>query len=42
MTLRLKLADAVQAASAFAIQAVALVTYDWDVERLGPSLRIIA
>jgi predicted nucleic acid-binding protein len=41
-TLRLKPADAVQAASAFAIHADALVTYDRDFERLGSSLRIIA
>jgi predicted nucleic acid-binding protein len=41
-TLRLKLGDAVQAASAFAIHADALVTHDRDFERLGPSLRIIA
>lgn len=41
-TLRLKLADAVQAASAFAINADALVTHDRDFERLSPRLRIIA
>lgn len=39
-SLRLKLADAVQAASALAINAVALVTHDRDFARLG-SLRII-
>jgi len=41
-TLGLKLADAVQAASAFAINADALVTHDRDFERLSPRLRIIA
>jgi predicted nucleic acid-binding protein len=40
--LGLKLADAVQAASAFVLHADALVTHDRDFERLGPSLRMIA
>jgi len=39
-SLRLKLADAVQAASALAINASALVTHDRDFSRV-PSLRII-
>lgn len=45
-SLRLKPADAVQAASAFAITADGQVTHDRDferdVERLAPGLRIIA
>jgi predicted nucleic acid-binding protein len=41
-TQRLKPADAVQAASAFAINADALVTHNRDFERFGPRLRIIA
>ena len=41
-TLQLKLADAVQAASAFAINADGLVTHDRDFQRLAPRLRIIA
>lgn len=40
-TLRLKLADAVQAASALAINAAALVTHDRDFSRVR-SLRIIS
>lgn len=40
-SLRLKLADAVQAASALAINAAALVTHDRDFSRVG-SLRIIS
>jgi predicted nucleic acid-binding protein len=40
-SLRLKLADAVQAASALAINAAALVTYDRDFSRVR-SLRIIS
>jgi len=40
-TLRLKLADAVQAASALAINAAALVTHDRDFSRVH-SLRIIS
>jgi predicted nucleic acid-binding protein len=40
-TLGLKLADAVQAASALAIDAAALVTHDRDFSRLR-SLRIIS
>ncbi len=40
-SLRLKLADAVQAASALAISAVALVTHDRDFSRLS-GLRIIS
>ena len=40
-SLRLKLADAVQAASALAINAAALVTHDRDFSRV-PSLRIIS
>jgi predicted nucleic acid-binding protein len=39
--LRLKLADAVQVASALAINAAALVTYDRDLSRVH-SLRVIA
>jgi predicted nucleic acid-binding protein len=39
-SLRLKLADAVQAASAIAINADALVTYDRDFSRVG-SLRVL-
>ena len=39
-TLRLKIADAVQAASALAINAAALVTHDRDFSRLK-SLRVI-
>ena len=41
-TLRLKLAEAVQAASAFAINADALVIHDHDVERLCSRLRVFA
>lgn len=40
-SLRLKLADAVQAASALAINADALVTYDRDFSRVR-SLRVIS
>jgi predicted nucleic acid-binding protein len=40
-SLRLKQADAVQAASALAINAAALVTHDRDFSRVG-SLRIIS
>jgi predicted nucleic acid-binding protein len=40
-TLRLKLADAVQAASALAINAAALVTHDRDFSRLR-ALRVIS
>jgi len=40
-SIRLKLADAVQAASALAINAAALVTHDRDFSRLR-SLRIIS
>lgn len=40
-SLRLKLADAVQAASAIAINAAALITHDRDFSRLK-SLRVIA
>ena len=43
-TYRLKLADAVQAASALAVNAYALVTHDRDFSRLGsrlPSTRIL-
>jgi len=40
-TLRLKLADAVQAASALAINAAALVTHDRDFSRLR-SLRVLS
>jgi predicted nucleic acid-binding protein len=40
-SLGLKLADAVQAASALAINAAALVTYDRDFSRLG-SLRVVS
>jgi predicted nucleic acid-binding protein len=40
-SLRLKLADAVQVASALAINAAALVTHDRDVSRIR-SLRVIA
>ena len=40
-TLKLKLADAVQAASAVAINADALVTHDRDFSRLS-SLRVIS
>ena len=40
-SLGLKLADAVQAASALAINAVALVTHDRDFSRVG-SLRVIS
>jgi predicted nucleic acid-binding protein len=40
-SLRLKLADAVQAASALAINAAALVTHDRDFSRV-PSLRVIS
>ena len=40
-SLRLKLADAVQAASALAINAAALVTHDRDFSRVR-SLRIIS
>jgi len=40
-SLRLGLADAVQAASALAINAAALVTYDRDFSRLR-SLRVLA
>jgi len=40
-TLRLKLADAVQVATALAINAAALVTYDRDLSRVH-SLRVIA
>jgi predicted nucleic acid-binding protein len=40
-TLRLKLADAVQAASALAVNATALVTHDRDFSRVK-SLRIIS
>jgi predicted nucleic acid-binding protein len=40
-SLRLRLADAVQAASALAINAAALVTYDRDFSRLH-SLRVIS
>lgn len=40
-SLRLKLADAVQAASALAINAVALVTHDRDFSRVS-SLRILS
>jgi predicted nucleic acid-binding protein len=40
-TLRLKLADAVQAASALAINAAALATHDRDFSRVT-SLRVIA
>jgi predicted nucleic acid-binding protein len=40
-SVRLGLADAVQAASALAISAAALVTHDRDFPRL-PSLRIIS
>jgi predicted nucleic acid-binding protein len=40
-SLRLKLADAVQAASAFAINAAALVTHDRDFSRVR-SLRVIS
>jgi predicted nucleic acid-binding protein len=40
-TLRLKLADAVQAASALAINAAALVTHDRDFSRIK-SLRVIS
>jgi predicted nucleic acid-binding protein len=40
-SLRLKLADAVQAASALAINAAALVTYDRDFSRVQ-SLRVIS
>lgn len=39
-SLRLKLPDAVQVASALAINAAALVTHDRDVSRVGP-LRVI-
>ena len=39
-SLRLKLPDAVQAASALAINAAALVTYDRDFSRIG-ALRVI-
>jgi predicted nucleic acid-binding protein len=40
-SLRLKLADAVQAASALAINAAALVTHDGDLARV-PSLRVLS
>jgi len=40
-SLRLKLADAIQAASALAINAMALVTYDRDFSRVR-SLRVIS
>jgi predicted nucleic acid-binding protein len=40
-SLRLRLADAVQAASALAIHAAALVTHDRDFSRLQ-SLRVIS
>ena len=40
-SLRLKLPDAVQAASALAINAAALVTYDRDFSRVG-ALRVIS
>lgn len=40
-SLRLKLADAIQVASALAINAAALVTYDRDLSRVR-SLRVIA
>lgn len=40
-SLRLRLADAIQAASALAINAAALVTHDRDFSRL-PSLRVIS
>jgi predicted nucleic acid-binding protein len=40
-SLRLKLADAVQAASALAINAAALVTHDRDLARV-PSLRVLS
>jgi len=40
-SLRLKLADAVQAASALAVNAAALATYDRDFSRV-PALRIIS
>ena len=40
-SLRLKLADSIQAASAFAINAAALVTHDRDFSRLR-SLRVIS
>jgi hypothetical protein len=41
-TLRLKLAEAVQAASAFAFHADAIVIHDHDVEPLCSRLHIIA
>ncbi|HEY1723317.1 MAG TPA: PIN domain-containing protein [Magnetospirillaceae bacterium] len=41
-SLRLKLADAVQAASALAINAAALVTHDRDFARIKKVLRIIS
>jgi predicted nucleic acid-binding protein len=40
-SLRLKLANAVQAASTLAINAAALVTHDRDFSRV-PSLRVIS
>ena len=40
--LRLKLADALQAASAFVLHADAWVMHDSNVQRLGSSLRMIA